>query len=127
MSYRKENEFTLSDTLETPGGGTLTRYFNFASATITTVFREKIYEKDSIKNSSTGGGAGIAIGAALTSQMHVQKFSELDSLHEVTVLHKELEKHGGHPPPLEDLLAMNVTTGKDIKASRALQLKPPSG
>jgi len=127
MSYRKENEFTLSDTLENPGGGTLTRYFNFASATITTIFREKIYEKDSVKQYNSQGGAGIAIGAALTSQMQIQKFSELDSLHEVSALHKELETRGGHPPPLEDLLSMNVTTGKDFKAGRTLQLKPPGG
>lgn len=125
MPYKKENAFTLSDTVESPGGGTLTRLFNFASGTITTVFREKVYEKDSVKQYNSQGGAGIAIGVALTSQMHVQKFSELDSLYEVAALHAELLKQGGSPPPLEDIVNMNVTTGKDIKAGRALQLKPP--
>jgi hypothetical protein len=125
MAYKKENDFTLSDTIETPGGGTLSRVFNFASGTITTVFREKFYEKDTVRAYSSDGGVGIAIGAALTSQMHVQKFSELDSLHEVAALHAELQRQGGNPPPLEDIVNVSVATGKDIKASRAFQLKPP--
>lgn len=124
MTYSKQNDFTLCEKTDVPGGGTLCRYFNFASATITTIFREKAMEKDSKAAGGYDGGVAVAIGLALTSQMQIQKFSELDSSREVALLHAELERQGGHPPPLEEILqSMDVSLGKDVKISRPLQLK----
>jgi hypothetical protein len=124
MTYTKQNEFTLLETTEVPGGGTLCRYFNFAAATITTIFRERAMEKDSRSAGSYDGGVSVAIGLALTSQMQIQKFSELDSSREIALLHGELVKRGGAPPPLEDVLqTMDLSLGKEVKVRRPLQLQ----
>ena len=102
--YQKEDDYTLLATNTLPTGGTVSRLFNFAAQQVTTIFREKAeMEKDVITYASNGGNA-VARAVALTSQMQVQKFSELDSLAELEILRAELVKRGGHPPELGETL-----------------------
>jgi hypothetical protein len=125
VEYKKYNSYTLEETGETPGGGTLTRYFNYASGTVTTLFREKVEMSEKLQEySSSGKYVGGMAALALTSQMNVQKFSELDSSQEIVLLHEELKKLGGAPPPLEEVLrTMDLSLGKEVKVSRPLQLR----
>ncbi len=96
--YRKENDYTLSAVQDLPSGGLLTRQFNFASEQITT-----IYERKAEKDSTVGGSYGsdpkaTAVSVALSSQMTVQKFSELDSQAEVDLMRAKLLADGGNIP-----------------------------
>lgn len=96
--YRKEDDYTLSVTNALPDGGSMCRMFNFASRQITTVFREKAEMQGEMRAYSSDGGVSVARAVALTSQMQIQKFSELDSLDEVDLMRQELLKLHGHPP-----------------------------
>ena len=124
VEYSKYSDYTLCETGDV-AGGTLTRQFNFASGTITTVFREQAERSQTQKEwRSDMTTVSDAVSVALTSQMQIQKFSELDSLAEVIILHKKLQDLGGTPPPLEDIIQVSTTLGKDVKIGRPLQLKP---
>lgn len=101
--YTKQNPYTLMATDEVPGGGTLSRYFNFAAGQVITIFREKAEMKENIKAYQSSGGNAVAASVALTSQIHVQKFSEFDSTAEIEMMHAELVRRGGKPPPLNEL------------------------
>lgn len=101
--YTKENPYTLLALDEVPGGGTLSRYFNFAAEQVTTIFRERAELKETIKAYQSSGGNAVAASVALTSQMHVQKFNEFDSAAEIEFMHAELVRRGGKPPALNEL------------------------
>lgn len=96
--YAKEDDYTLRVTNDLPDGGHLCRYFNFASEQITTVFQHKeeiVMEK--------GGGystypVAVAASVALTSQMNIEKFSNLDSQFEVELMREKLIALKGQPP-----------------------------
>lgn len=125
--YTKINNYTLGEVTKLPDGdATLTRLFNFASGTITTIFREnaKISEKQREYSSGSGYSVSNAAAASVTSQMQIQKFSELDSLREVEILHQELVKLEGTPPALSDILNTAMELRKDISVGRSIQLKP---
>lgn len=100
-SYHKEDDYTLRATSTTPGGGSLSRYFNFAAEQVTTIYERKEQLKD--QYSSYGTGAATSVSVALASEFNVQKFSELDSLAEVEMMHAKLTELGGKPPSLGDL------------------------
>lgn len=101
--YSKENPYTLLAVDEVPDGGTLSRFFNFAAEQVTTIYREKAELKDSVKTYQSAGGNAVAASVALTSQFHVQKFSEFDSAVEIEMMHAELVRRGGKPPALNEL------------------------
>lgn len=61
----------------------LRRIFNFAAQNVTTIY-------------------SMWYGHAVASNMHVEKFSELDSLDEAARMHQKLKEMGGNPPPLPD-------------------------
>ena len=128
MAYSKTNDYTLCETTPIPDSkATLTRWFNFASCTVTTLYREKAEMQHSQKERWTGDYAvSSAVSVALSSQMQVVKFSELDSLKEIQLLHAELLKCDGHPPPLEEIMNTTIELRKDIRVGPALQLKPKS-
>jgi hypothetical protein len=102
--YRKEDDYTLLVTNELPSGGSICRIFNFASQQITTVFREKAEMQGEMRAYSSDGGVSVARAVALTSQMHTQKFSELDSLAEVDFMRRALKNFGGNPPEASEAL-----------------------
>jgi len=83
--FEKLNDYTLSvvnDFARQSGADPeLRRIFNFAAQDITTIY-------------------SMWYGHALTSSMHVEKFSALDSLDEVARMHEKLRDMKGHPPPL---------------------------
>jgi hypothetical protein len=62
----------------------LRRIFNFAARNVTTIY-------------------SMWYGHAVTSNMHVEKFSDLDSLDEVAMMHAKLCEMDGNPPPLPTL------------------------
>ena len=124
-SYTKEDDYTLLAQSDVPGGGKLCRYFNFAAGDITTVYHQKAEMKNTEGYSSREYPISTSVSVALTSQMSVRKFSELDSFNEVALMHKELVKQGGHPPALEDIINTAIATGKDMRVGRPLQLKTP--
>lgn len=102
--YFKEDDYTLSVTNTLPSGGSICRMFNFASRQVTTVFREKAEMMGEMRAYGSNGGVSVARAVALTSQMHIQKFSELDNLDEVDFLRQELIKRGGKPPEASEAL-----------------------
>lgn len=124
-TYSKEDDYTLLATSDVPGGGKLCRYFNFAAGEITTVFREKAEMKNTEGQSYREYPISTSVSVALSSQMSARKFSELDSFNEVALLHKKLVELKGSPPPLEDIINTAITTGKDVRVGRPLQLKTP--
>lgn len=103
----KENDYTLKivqtdDSTSSWGGNvpvhirnSYTRIFNFAAGQITTLPVTKIFQ------SLEGRAAG---NSSISSQMHIQNFTDLPSTLELEILHKKLEDLGGHPPPLNDVL-----------------------
>lgn len=103
-TYRKEDDYTLLATSDVPGGGTLCRYFNFAAQQVTTLYTQRAELKGEVtKQTYSSGNFGVsqAVSVALTSQMQVQKFSDLDSLAEVELMRAELVSRGGKPPELD--------------------------
>lgn len=64
----------------------LTRIFNFESRQVTTIYNDWIV---------AGNGSGVS------SQMHVQNFSEVESQDEIRSMHAKLKEEGGNPPELE--------------------------
>ncbi|MEZ0224072.1 MAG: hypothetical protein ACAH83_05935 [Alphaproteobacteria bacterium] len=102
--YRKEDDYTLMVTNVLPSGGIICRIFNFASRQITTVFSEKSEVQGDLRAYGHDGGVSAARAVALTSQMQVQKFSELDSLEEVNLMRRELMIRGGKPPGVSETL-----------------------
>jgi hypothetical protein len=86
--FEKLNDYTLRVTDDlghnSNWGQGLTRLFNFKAGQVTTVFREWI---------STSNGA------ALTSQMQVQNFSDVESQDEIREMRGKLIELGGNPPP----------------------------
>ncbi|TAL28372.1 MAG: hypothetical protein EPN97_14655 [Alphaproteobacteria bacterium] len=102
--YRKEDDYTLSVTNTLPSGGSICRMFNFASRQVTTIFREKAEMQGEMRAYGSDGGVSVARAVALTSQMQIQKFSELDSLEEVDLMRRELIRRGGNPPEASEAL-----------------------
>lgn len=97
--YRIENDYTISATQELSSGGSLTRQFNFASEQVTTIYERKAEMKDRFGSEySSDGGKAIAVSVALSSQMTVQKFSDLDSQAEVEIMREKLLADGGKIP-----------------------------
>jgi hypothetical protein len=97
--FIKENDHTLAVVNEetvnhrniSSGGkwGTsLKKTFNFESAQVTTLYREWIYYGSGYHDAS----------AALTSQMHIQNFSDFDSKAEIERMRAKLKELGGNPP-----------------------------
>ncbi len=83
VRIQKENDYMISTSQSLQSDATLTRTFNFASETVTTLY-ERIYR--------------YGEGVALESKMDSKNFSELDSQGEVEMLRAELKKQGGTPP-----------------------------
>ncbi len=79
----KDGDYMISTVQDLPSDGRLTRTFNFASETLTTLY-ERVYRY------------GEAVD--LASQLQTRNFSELDSQAEVEIMRKELQKQGGTPP-----------------------------
>lgn len=97
-TYSKEDDYTLCAYNALPGAGVLRRYFNFASEQITTIYSEKAQIEMKIKDYERNGGNSAAVSVALTSQMDIRKFSELDSQLEIELMRKKLRDLGGTPP-----------------------------
>lgn len=94
--YRKENDYTLAAVQELPGGGVLTRQFNFASEQVTTIYERKAEKEHSLGEYSSGKATSVSV--ALTSQVTIQKFSDLDSQAEVEIMRGKLVEQGGKIP-----------------------------
>lgn len=101
--YAKEDDYTLLVTNDFPGGGTLSRYFNFAAEQVTTIFSQKAEKELSQKEYYGNAAVSSAVSVALTSQMQIQKFSELDSQAEVERMREELIRLEGKPPVKDDM------------------------
>lgn len=101
---KMEDDYTLLAVNTLSSGGTISRFFNFASQQVTTIFREKAEVSGEMRAYSSEGGVSVARAVALTSQMQVQKFSELDSTTELELMHEKLVQEGGHPPALPGTL-----------------------
>lgn len=86
--FTKQNDYTLSVSQDLPSGGLLTRQFNFASEQVTTIYERKA----SLSDHQT---AGVAASVALSSQMTIQKFSDLDSQAEVEIMREKLLADNG--------------------------------
>jgi len=108
--YAKEDDYTLRASWNPPGSkGTLSRYFNFASEQVVTIFTERAEMEKSIKAGAYDGGAGISVAVALSSQMQIQRFSDMDSQTEIEMMREKLVSLGGKPP------AATATPGKTAR------------
>lgn len=96
--YRKENDYTISAIQDLPSGGLLTRQFNFASEQVTTIYERKAEKEQTVGGSYSNDPKATAVSVALSSQMTVQKFSELDSQAEVEIMRAKLLADGGKIP-----------------------------
>jgi hypothetical protein len=87
--FEKLNDYTLSVTNDfqrnAQADPELRRIFNFEARQITNVY-------------------SMWYGNGVSSNMQVQKFSELDSLDEVARMHAKLCELGGNPPGLPEVL-----------------------
>ncbi len=96
--FRKENDYTLSVTQDLPSGGLLTRQFNFASEQLTTIYERKAEKEQNFGSNYGSEPKATAVSVALSSQMTVQKFSELDSQAEVDLMRAKLLADNGKIP-----------------------------
>ena len=109
--FVKENDYTLSvvkqEVMELPSYGSynaqrtlsLTRTFNFMSAQVTTVIRDSLFES----HGSESGGS-----AAISTQIIIQNFSDIDSKEEIKLMHQKLIEMDGKPPALPGTLDKKV-------------------
>lgn len=95
--FEKLNDYTLSvvNDFQRQAGADpeLRRIFNFKAQQITNIY-------------------SMWYGHAVTSNMTVEKFSELDCLDEVRDMHKKLREMGGNPPCLHDIVKPLSRPGK---------------
>ncbi len=96
--YRKENDYTLSAVQDLPSGGQLTRQFNFASEQLTTIYERKADMEKTVGGSYGSDPKATSVAVALSSQLTVQKFSELDSQAEVDIMRAKLLADNGKIP-----------------------------
>lgn len=86
--FEKLNDYTLSVVndfaRQEQADPELRRIFNFAARNVTTIY-------------------SMWYGHAVTSNLQVEKFSDLDSLDEVARMHEKLRDMGGKPPALPTL------------------------
>ncbi|MBI1214454.1 MAG: hypothetical protein GC185_01385 [Alphaproteobacteria bacterium] len=82
------------------GAPRLSRIFNFEARQLIT-----LYERGGTQDFSIPGRYGNTTGksAAVTSDLQVQNFSELDTTAELARMHKKLKDMGGKPPSIDDL------------------------
>lgn len=92
--FNKVNDYTLNVS-DGFNNGYLTRSFNFAAKQITTVFTASMKEAQGL-----GYQQNPSVSVAITSQMAIQRFSELDSQDELEMMHAKLKEMGGNPPDL---------------------------
>ena len=102
-TFTKEDDYTLlvvtTDTTPLRSYGSyntekvsnLTRTFNFMAAQVTTVIHDSLFES----HGEHSGGS-----AAVSTQMIIQNFSDIDSKEEIKLMHAKLVELGGHPPEL---------------------------
>lgn len=106
--YTKENDYTLlvtiaenseikqvEDVARIKKETNYSRIFNFASGQVTTLLQSRIYQS---RNTDSGASA------AVSTQMHIQNFTDLPSRIELDMMHAKLTDMGGKPPPLDDVL-----------------------
>lgn len=72
----------------------ITREFNFKARQVTTVYHDQLRTSN---------------GVAVTSQMAVQNFCDIEGTDEIRDMHAKLVELGGKPPAIDDLLG---TPGK---------------
>ena len=109
QEFDKENDYTLRERVSfgvvNAGGECLTRIFNFQSAQVTTLYHAWF---------SSGG-------AALTGQMKIENFSDIESHGEIIMMHEKLRELGGNPPGLVDTLpkgSASLTRELNVKKIR---------
>lgn len=87
--YEKINDYTLSVVLDfsrqSGADPELRRIFNFRAQQVTSIY-------------------SMWYGAAVTSSMHIQNFSDIDSADEVEQMRLRLVELGGRPPSVSDRL-----------------------
>ncbi len=107
-SFKPLNDYTLSASEElyrnSSSSASIRKVFNFKARQVITTYEEWYNQ------------------GALTSQMNVQNFSDLDSFDEVYDMAKELEAKGGHPNvPAEGY------TKKEASGAEVAQLRESFG
>lgn len=89
---RLENDYTLRVTTEDVTSDiqsqSLIRLFNFKARQVTTILRDWL---------------GDRTGNAVTAQLNIQNFGDIESQDEINEMREKLIKLGGHPPASETL------------------------
>lgn len=97
--FEKLNDYTLSVVNDFGRMGKadpeLRRIFNFKARQVTSIYT-------------------MWYSTAISTNMQVQKFSDLDSLDEVKDMHKKLCELGGNPPGLPDIVSPVNKPGKSL-------------
>ena len=86
MDAEVQNSYTIS-TVSLVGGARLTRIFNFEAEQMTTILTD-------VMQDPIGGST------ALSTQMIIQNFKDIESDAELRKIHKYLTEQGGKPPAL---------------------------
>jgi hypothetical protein len=99
-AFEKLNDYTLSVTNDfqrmAQADPELRRIFNFEARQVTNIYT-------------------MWYGSGISTNMQIQKFSELDSLDEVKRMHQKLCDLGGDPPGIAEILSpVNKPPGKQL-------------
>lgn len=103
-----ENDYTLSAVRETETMrksentedrivyvSSLTRTFNFMSAQVTTIKCDRMCQS---RGTESGGSA------AVSTQMVIENFNDIQLTAEIELMHEKLVEMGGKPPAIVDIL-----------------------
>lgn len=119
--FKKLNDYTLIHRIDAPEeeldgyhrnlkiNTRITRTFNFLSAQLTTTTRDMTYE-------SRGGDAGGS--SSVSTQTIIENFDSIQSKAEIRLMHAELQKQNGKPPPLEEVLSGGFVKKAPLTATR---------
>jgi len=90
----KLNDQTISETSSIGVHAKLTKIFNFESRQVTTIL------VDELQISQYRDGSGKSNAAAVSTQMNIQNFKDIEGTGEFQRMHEELKNLGGNPRPL---------------------------
>lgn len=82
----------------------LTRIFNFTARQVVTLYERGGTQNYTIPAGTQYGSSSTGYSAAVTSSMQIHDFKDLPNPAEIAEMHERLQKAGGKPPPLDEVL-----------------------
>lgn len=86
------------------GAPRLTRIFNFTARQVVTLYERGGIQSYILPQGIPHGNSSTGYSAAVTSSMQMHDFKDLPNPAEIAEMHERLQKIGGNPPPLDEVL-----------------------